>query len=358
MLIPRSWCLVTATRAAAAACAIATLLIACGGGGGSTGADPNAGSGPGGGSTGVALNANVAGRLYTQFTGNYMETDMATGATRIIRSTSTLRGPFSPVGNTADTAEFVSTSRTVDGETIDGNNNEAVLFFGKQGVTTRRFVRTASFSGVPLMSPDGSRVLVEWHTDDEDNVPVPTVFGTTGDIVERYTDYNNQYAWLPNGDVLLGRGATIYRATPGTFNAPVPIITLPKAYKDIYASPDGSKLAVTSVDDAGQIGAWVMNLDGSGLRQVAFASQTRAFAGGFSPDSSQLLVTEGFDFTVIASGSVSSDCPKVHVVPLSAGRPIDLSSDNIAPAIKLRMLSPESGGEVSQVCTRFSLAWR
>jgi hypothetical protein len=331
----------------AGACLLA-LLAACGGGGGGDG-----GSGAGGGG---ALNAGVSGRLYTQFAGSYLETDLASGSTRIIRSTSVLRGPYSPVGATD---EFVSTSRTVDGETIDGNNNEAVLFFGRQGVTTRGFVATSGFSGVPLVSPDGSRVLVEWHVPEEEgNISIPTVFTTSGDIVARYPDYNNQYAWLPNGDVLLGRGNVIYRAKPDSAQEPQAIITLPRAYKDLYASPDGTRLMFTTTAENGNIGAWGININGSGLRELAFASQTSAFAGGFSPDGNQALVAEGFDFTIIAGGGVSSDCPKVHVLPLSASQAIDLSASSIAPAIKLRHLSPETGGLVDEICTRFSLAWR
>jgi hypothetical protein len=332
--------------------ALMTLLIACGGGGGDGTASDQSGGGGGAG----PLNPGVQGKLYTQFAGNYLETDMASGATRIIRSTSTLRGPFSPVGNTE---EFVSTSRTVDGETIDGGDDEAVLFFGRQGATTRRFVIRSGFSGVPLMSPNLSQVLVEWHvTEVEGDIPTPTIFTTSGTILQRYADYNNQYAWLPDGDVLLGRGNVIYRATPSSTAAPRPIITLPRGYKDIYASPDGSRLAFTMPADDGNISAFVINIDGTGLRQVAFASQTRAFAGGFSPDGNQLLVAEGFDFTIVAGGGAISDCPKLHAVPLNAGRAVDLSSANIAPAIKLRQLSPETGGLVDEICTRFSLAWR
>jgi hypothetical protein len=324
------------------------LLLACGGGGGSAEVGTDGSS--------AVLNAGVSGRLYTQFAGNYLETDLASGRTRIIRSDSVLRGPFSPVGNTE---EFVSTSRTVDGETIDGNNNEAILFFGRQGVTTRGFVIASGFSGVPLTSPNGSRILVEWHdTEQEDAIPVPTVFTTSGEIVARYPNYNNQYAWLPNGDVLLGRGQVIYQANPDSTLEPQAIITIPNGHKDLHASPDGKQVMFTSIADNGNIGAWVVNTDGTGLRELAFASQTMAFAGGFSPDGTQALVAEGFDFTIIAGGGVSSDCPKLHVVPVNTNTAIDLSAASIAPAVKLRHLSPSTGGVVDEICTRLSLAWR
>jgi hypothetical protein len=331
------------------ASAVAMLVFGCGGGGGAvTGSPPPPGQSD--------LNSGVSGRLYTQFAGNYIETDMRSGASRIIRSTSVLRGPYSPVGNTD---EFVSTSRTVDGETIDGNDLEAIIFFGRQGVTTRRFVAESGFSGVPLVSPDGQQVLVEWHVVGvEDAVPVPTVFSTNGAIIQRYPNFDNQYGWLPDGDVLLTRSGQIFRAKPSTGAEPEIMIDLNRALKDIQVSRDGRRLALTLVSEAGNVGAWVVNVDGSGLREVAFASQTRAFAGTFSPDGAQLLVAEGFDFTNISGGGVLSDCPKLHVVPLNAASPIDLSAPSIAPALKLRMLSPATGGLVDEICTRSSLAWR
>lgn len=342
------------------ATSLALVLAACGGGGNS-GSSPGSADGgtepPGTTGTVARINAGVTGRLTTQFAGSYLETDLASGETRVIRSTNVLRGPFSPVGNTT---EFVSTSRTIDGETIDSNDNEAILFFDSQGMTTRRFSRSSGFTGSPLVSPDGNNVLVEWHdTVLEDFIPVPTVFSTGGSILDRYVNYNNQYAWLPDGDVLLGRGNAVYRATPGSLLEPVQVLSLPRRFTDIFASPDGKQLAVTLNGGGDDVSAWVMNVDGSGLRQVAVSSQTRAFAGGFSPDGKQLLVVEGFDFVAASNGGIlGSDCPKVHVVPLNAGRTIDLTSDDIFPAIKLRMRSPTSGNVVNEICTRFSLAWR
>jgi hypothetical protein len=330
------------------ALAVAMLVYGCGGGA-ATDSPPV----PGGGGD---VNSGVSGRLFTRFAGNYIETDMRSGISRIIRSTSVLRGQYSPVGNTD---EFVSTSRTVDGETIDGGSTEAIIFFGRQGVTTRSFVAESGFSGVPLVSPNGRQVLVEWHVVGvEAAIPVPTVFSTDGRIIQRYANFDNQYSWLPNGDVLLTRGGQVFRVNPNTDLAPEIILDLDRVLRDVQVSPDGRRIAFTSVSVAGNVGAWMVNIDGSGLREVAFASQTRAFAGAFSPDGTQILVAEGFDFTSVSGGGVSSDCPKLHVIPLSAAAPIDLSAASIAPALKLNMISPTTGGLVSEICTRGSLAWR
>jgi WD40 repeat protein len=361
-------------RALRALCAItltAVGLIACGGGGGGGGAagvtDPGGGGGVPAPSPGPApgpagevqpvINAGVSGKLLMSSPGSYIEFDLATGIERVLRPKA---GGYSP---SLDGQEFVLTnSRPADLEITD--DREELVFFNRDGRSSSRFLVQDGFSGQPRLSPDKQLVMVEWHSidlGDAGGVSVVTIFRRDGTIVRRFTDYDNQYAWFPNGDILLSRGDSFFRVNPLSNAAPQLIARIPgEAPRAPTLSPDGRRIAFTIGNfTILENTTWIINVDGTGLREVA---KIPGNVGGgvaphsFSPDGQQLLVSEGINFAIVGPGAVAG-CAELYVVPLNLNAPIVINPDSPAPAIKLKSLFGEFGTVSDKACAFSNPSW-
>jgi WD40 repeat protein len=339
-------------------------LASCGGGGGGGATSEVGGGGGGGGAAGggnpsvqAIINAGASGKLFMASPSNFIEYDLATGVERVLRDKG--GGSFTA---SLDGQEFVLTNQFVVG--LDpADDREEMVFFNRDGRSSSRFLLEDGFGGTPRLSPDKQLVLVEWHSidlGDAGGVSVPTVFRRDGSIVRRFAGFDAQYAWLPNGDILLSRGDAFFRTT-AVPNAPITqIARLPgEDPRALILSPDGTRMAFTIGNfTILENTTWVMNLDGTGLRQIARGISSVAPAA-FSPDGQQLLVSEGINFALVGPGFAVAGCAEMYIVPLNVQSVITLNPSNPAPALKLRRVN-EATGEVADKTCQFSnaVSWR
>jgi WD40 repeat protein len=341
----------------------ALVLHACGGGGGETTANPGptpAPGGPPGGVPGVqpTLNAGLSGKLFMTSPDSYIEFDLLTGLSRIMRPKA------GGMNASFDGQEFALVNiRPADQSSF--SSLEELVFFGRDGRQSGRFLKEDGFSGRPLISPDKQTVLVEWHSidlGDAGGVSVPTVFRRDGTIVKRFTNYGG-YAWLPDGRILLTRGDSIFISSL-TATSPTLLRRFPgNSPGSLSVSPDGSRIALVlngpnGATDSFDFHAFVMNIDGTGLKQVTTSVLGDAPVD-FSPDGNSLLVADGSNFFNIGPGFAVAGCAELYVVPLNIATPIILDRDSPAlPAIKLREVSEQTGETRSKVCAFTKGSWR
>jgi WD40 repeat protein len=338
-------------------------VVSCGGGGGGGGGAEAPGGGAGGGGTPpgatvqAVINPGVGGKLFMRAPFSNIEFDLATGVSRVLRARD---GSFRP---SLDGQEFALTNSN-PADLSPSDDREEMVFFGRDGRSSSRFLVSSGFSGTPLLSPDKTMVLVEWHSIDEGDaggVPVPTVFMRDGRIVKRFVNYDNEYAWLPNGDILLSRGDSFFRASLTSTAPPQLIRSLPgQSPRAPTLSPDGTKLAFTIGNFALLSNTtWMMNIDGSGLREVARATGSSLAPASFSPDGTRLLVAEGINYAAVGPGFFFAGCAKLYVLPLDATGVLNIDPDNASPpALKLRSVNDDSGDVDSSTCGFSTPAWR
>ncbi len=341
------------------ALATATLLVSCGGGGGG-GTPPGGGGGGdgGGGSPPPVINPGTAGKLFMTSPDSYIEFDLATGISRVMRRKG---GAFRP---SLDGQEFVLVNRFVAGQAAS-DDREELVFFGRDGRSSSRFLAANGFGGAPMLSPNKQYVLVEWHSIDSGDaggVSVPTVFTRDGSIVRRFVDYDGVYAWFPNGEILLSRGDSFFRASATGTAPPQLIASVPgESPSGLTLSPDGTRIAFTIGNfTILENTTWIINADGTGLREVAKTGPgaSSITPHSFSPDGQQLLVSEGINFASVGPGFAVAGCAELYVVPLNLSAPLVISPDSPAPAIKLRSVFEDSGDVSEKACAFSTPSWR
>jgi Tol biopolymer transport system component len=353
--------------------AIVALLGACGGGSG-TGSTANGINNPGGGgdNTGgsnavgdngtggppaqqAILNPGVSGKLFMTSPEAYIEFDLATGLSRILRKRD---GGMSV---SADGQEFALVNARPPDQTVF-DRLEELVFFGRDGRQSGRFLKEEGFSNRPLISPDKQTVLVEWHSidlGDSGGIPVPTAFKRDGTVVKRFTNYGD-YTWLPDGRILLTRDDAIY-VTSLTAASPTLLKRFPgNTPGALTPSPDGQRLAF-AMQDTGRVSeaqTFIMNIDGTGLRQVA-TSVLGSSPGDFSPDGNSLLLREGSNYFLRGPDFFVAGCPHLFIVPLNVANVVTLDrTAPLPPALKLRGLAEDSGEVTEMVCGFSTPAWR
>jgi dipeptidyl aminopeptidase/acylaminoacyl peptidase len=335
------------------------LLSACGGGGDGAVTPNQPGSTPVGFvGTQPILNSGLSGKLFMTSPDSYIEFDLATGVSRVMRP----KAGAMNASNDGQEFSFVN-SRPPDQSAF--SSLDELVFFGRDGRQSGRFLKQESFGGRPQISPDKQTVLVEWHSidlGDAGGVPIPTVFRRDGSIVKRFTNYGD-YAWLPDGRILLTRGDSIFIAT---LNGASP--TLLRRFPNnspgtLSVSPDGSRIAFAlngpnSARDSFDFHSFVMNSDGTGLKQITTSTLGDAPVD-FSPDGNSLLVADGSNFFTSGPGFFVAGCAELYVVPLNITNPIVLDRDSpTAPAIKLREVSEQTGETRTKVCAFSKPSWR
>jgi Tol biopolymer transport system component len=345
---------------------VAVALAACGGGGSEGGGDAGGGTGavpapppPGGGSGGggsgqAVINPGLTGKLFLESVYEFAEFDLATGVSRMVRP------ELARQSAAEDGSEFVG----IDGFVVDnspGDDAQALVFFGRDGLTTSRFLVLEGFGGTPYLSHDKKHVLVEWHSiesGDAGGVYVPTVFDREGNIVNRFPGYID-YRWLPDGRILLARGESIYTAT--LTGNPVVLATIPgENPQALLVSRDGSKIAFSFGNfNLRENQTWLMNADGSNIRQVVASGNSNNQPLDFSPDGNYLLVAEGINYVAVGPGYGFSGCAQMYAVPLGAANPIDILARPLsAGVVKLRRVEEDTGNVNENLCAFAGVSWR
>ncbi len=305
------------------------------------------------------INPGVSGKLYYQSPGHYVELDIATGVEKILRP----RG--AGFGVSADGQDFLMTNRFSSFISF-GSSAEELTLFDRDGTTKKRWFKGPGFSGPTLLSPDKKYILAEWSDTsrgDPVGTLVPTLFQVSdGTVFKQFTNFDS-YEWMPDGRILLARGDSLY-IVDKTFTA----ITFFKRFandfpRQLKVSPDGTQIALSLLANTVKTSSsssdrhvWVMNSDGSNLRQLT-TSYSNEDVGDFSPDGQYMIVTQGIAYANIGPGYVFAGCPESYLVPLNASAPANLTAANPSPAQKL--LSRDDDGDVREKLCHFSRPyWR
>jgi Tol biopolymer transport system component len=328
--------------------------------GGTTGTSTGGTSGGGssGGSGGTpppTLNNGLSGKLYFQdaATGgnsSYHELDLATGVL------TTLRIDTSGTVPSNDATLFATWENDPVDDPQDLDHDELDLF-QPDGRTVARFVKAGSLGGAYKISPDKTKVIASYYTDNDSTIYIPTVFDLTsnpiGKALASFRDYT-AWEWLPDGRLLLAKGDSIY-IVPGDLSAPQLLKQFPNDTPAfLSASPDGTQLAF-DLGDAGVLKnhVWLMNIDGSNARQLT-TSGLNEDGATWSPDGKYIAVRQGISYT-FGGPPVPGGCPVVYILPADAQGPVNLDADPPAPAFQAQELED---GKPRDVCAFSAPAWR
>lgn len=308
----------------------------------------------------AALHPTLSGKLYFNGPGTFVEMDLKTGVERVLRARD---GWF---WTSRDATDFVTTNRFVEDADF-GNTDEELVFFDRDGLQKTRFLKSDGFGDRPEISPTGEHVLVEWSSTDQGDpccIRIPSIFLRSGGTpVKRYSGYG-EYNWMSNGKIVMVKGDSIYIvSSTGTgnltqFGEPVLLKSFPnnKPFA-IVSSPDSSRVAFALAGaSSSENHVWIMNIDGSGLKQLT-TSNTNEEPSDFSPDGTQVVISQGISFASIGPGFVFAGCPEAYVIPISVMAPLSVGDNIPAPGIKLRSFF--SDGSLSSKACIFSRAqWR
>lgn len=358
--------------------ALAMLVTGCGGGAGGGDGDRSGdrgGDAPGAGVTGngaaapgggaapadptapvAALNGSDAGVLYYSAAGGdggfWVGLDMASGLPTSLRSHS--GSSAAPSGE-----EFVGIESTSSQMLEPDRYSTELHIFDRSGRSVARFGR-ASFMHGPRLSHDGQRLAFEYHdidAGDAGGVDILNITDRSGRVLARYEGMA-WWDWLPDGRLLAAGGDALYLIDAGLGPARVLRRFAGDAPADLSVSPDGQRVALT-LGDRGALAnhVYVMNVDGSGLRQVT-TSGLNEDAPAWSPDGKRLAVRQGIAYSALSAGIPGHTCPTVWVLPADAtAAPLsgDAAAKGTTPARELRM---RDGEGTRGVCAFSRLYWR
>ncbi len=284
---------------------------------------------------------------------DYIEFDVATGVSRALRSTK------GSIAVSRDGTEI--TVNNAYREDVSGVSSfEEIIIMNRDGLTTDRVLVREGIGGVSLISPDKKHIMLEWQSidlGDAGGVRVITVFDRSGAIVKRFTNYGS-YQWMPDGRILLTRGSGIYVST--LTGSPTLIKTIAnESPAALRVSPDGNKVAFTIGDSViSSNHTWIMNIDGSGLRQVS-TSFSNDQPEEFSPDGNTLLVSQGINYATVGPGYAFAGCAELYAVSLAISGVANITAA-VRPAgvVKLRSVDTDDGAVKEKTCGFSNISWR
>jgi WD40-like Beta Propeller Repeat len=321
----RAWC-------AALAAGVVVTIAACGGGGGGGGATPGPGGPP----------AGAAGLVVYSYLTDQLGVDMSTGRTStLVKGDVNLYFAGIGIGPGREVALAYNSSLIGPNSTLTVRLPDGSLVF------ERKFGHT--IENAPKFSADGSKIAYVGRGSSGARLYFVEVLDRSGNRVDYFEDFD-QFDWLPDARLVVRDPATreLYASSKVDPNF-VDFIPNTERTSWFSISPDGSKLAASrsGVPNAPRR-IYMMNLDGSGLRQVTTSDreETRVV---FSPSGQQLLVTS-YGCSSTTGGSVDEDL--LHVISATATAPIEIATNvNSAPT---RLADEQGRGR----CSSFTLLWR
>jgi WD40-like Beta Propeller Repeat len=328
----------------------ALVLSACGGGGGGGEAAPARPT-----PAGPAPTANTprTGTMVYVRTSELLAVDMASGKTRLLTNTlgsvgsnrdyaGASVGPAGEFAASYNTATSLSNTGWVDILKPDGSLESSLRL---------RYM----FNGPPYISPDGSKIMFDasFYPGSLPNKRFVQVVSRTGENLFFYGDYTFPL-WMPDGRLLLSGTDGLYI---GEAKIGGKAVLIPNSQNNgnYSVSPDGKKIALVRRAATGSPRhVYMINIDGTGTRQVTNSKTSEEIDVSFSPDGNSLMVTTSgcisvFDRYPFAIGDIDSDL--IHVIPASASMLDILDVANLSGTA----LQKENG---SSRCTDGTLSWR
>jgi Tol biopolymer transport system component len=264
---------------------------------------------------GAGANRGLIGTLWYRFAGDIFKTTLPSGQVFQLPKNN---GADISVSADGQEIAFYDRFRPVD------PSDEALVITNTQGTQIAGFEKLSSFSGQAKLSPDKTKIAIEWHSidlGDAGGTPVVTVFSRTGTILQRFVDANS-WAWLPDGRLVLVSFDKVYVTTAPGARTTTLVKTLTDYVSGIVVSPDGGKIAFSMNENT-----WLMNVDGTGLKKMNLSDRD-FYPGDFSPDGKFLLLQSG------------DSAYETWVVPLD-GEKVPVGYGGIVPTSAYRLLQSD-----------------
>lgn len=295
------------------------------------------------------VNGAFSGKLFYEYAGEYVEFDLASGKPQRYLEETTNRYSFSISAD--GKAALV-------GEQLTTGNGEREAVHRYLAVSTETGQELGSYTGSPgslsgmamKLSPDGEYIATglfryQWGTSHL------VVEDSNGNLLFDFTaaGFDDSFGWLPDGRMVVADTNGWLTLFDRNFNQVKRIRQFAGSLPGrMQASPDGSRLAFS----------WnghvhVMNLDGSGLRQVTTSNDAQT-SHAWSPDSKWLALAEGgVNSPVTASGN--TPCPVLRIVSADASM-VDVGYLTQDPRVH-KVMANTGNSAPDIVCGR-SLSWR
>jgi WD40-like Beta Propeller Repeat len=320
---------------------LAFVMLNCGGSDGS----PN-------GNEPTANSIARTGTLTYVHINKLLAVNMTNGSTKTLADLVTVGSSRSYAGATVGPAQEFVLSYNTDAPL---SNTAWVTILKPDGSQEADIRLRYMLNGPPVISPDGTKIAVDASTYPGS---LPTrkylqVMSRSGQALYFYADYRYPQ-WMPDGRLLMQGANGLYVAGTDINIAPV-LIPNSNNIANHSISPDGKQIAFARRARAGApLHIYIMNIDGSGTRQVTTSADGGQTNVQFSPDGKNLMVTTSgcisvFDSYPYVTGQVDEDL--IHVIPASSSMVDLLQSRRLAGTA----LQREDGlGR----CTAGTLSWR
>lgn len=211
-----------------------------------------------------------------------------------------------------------------------------LLLLNRDGERILGLLATGTFLDSPRLSYDGQHMAVRYSGPDNGADWAISVFDRAGEGVARLPREFESFAWAPDGR-MFAAAVNQLAVTDAALTVLSPVVTLTEPISDLAVSPDGTQLALTLT---GHI--WVMNVDGSSLRQLTMSSNVE-YDAEWSPDGRHILVRHG------------ETCGQLFVVPADATRVF--VGNPAVPTTAVPIMHIEDGGERT-TCAFSRANWR
>lgn len=322
---------------------LALTLVRCGGGGDGA---PTSGVTP---PTGSA--ARVGTMIYVHIN-RLFAVDMASGKSRLLSNLVSVSSNRSFTGASVGPARNFALSYNTDAPL----SNTAWLVLLKPDATVEAEIRLRYMvNGPPVISPDGAKIAFD-ASFYNNSLPVRKflqVVSGTGDALYFYSNFRYPQ-WMPDGQLLMQGNDGLYLSGTDSKSAPT-LIPNSDNIANHSISPDGTQIAFVRRSRTGApLHVYIMNIDGSGVRQVTASADGGQTNVQFSPDGKNLMITTagcissfgGYPYVV---GNVDEDL--IHVIPVRSSMLNILDTRNLAT-------TAVQGEDGLGRCTAGTLSWR
>lgn len=168
-------------------------------------------------------------------------------------------------------------------------------------------------------------------------------------------DKINDFAWLPDGRLLVAVENSIFTTDPFIDEPPTLIKSFTGFYPtDLDASPNGEALVMSLVsEETQQFHIYKLNMDGSELKQLTYADlaepgSTKDSQGGasWSPDGRYIAFRQPLSHESPVLGARVGECPKLYIMDADAFA--DFSNETSTDVIEYEILDKRGYQECIQ----------
>ena len=235
-----------------------------------------------------------------------------------------------------NSAEYAYEERSPDSGSF---SNHQLTIRSLAGNTLDSFEVVDDLQGIPKLSYNSNYIAVEFDSTkigDPSAANIVTVFNRSGEIINRYTEYEF-WSWSPTGDLYLSNHHQIIKANPDNSLEQL-VYEAPFAISDISVSPTGNDVAFTM---QGHI--WVLDLTTNKLRKLTTSASVE-FMPAWSPTGKYLAIQQ------------EADCNKTYMLP---GNGVNIYVGQSKLGSNSRKIQYEHrSNDYRHLCISSNMSWR